>query len=161
MSEFYVEKRRVRVAMRLADGRELNGDLFLSHVAPDHSGPEWVGDLLNRDQGFVPCDVGADGDPRVLLYNRAYIVTVKTLEPELEQSLDPSYSIAPRQRVTIGLAGGDRLTGDLHIAMPEGRDRVSDFTSTGARFRYIETENGAVVVNFDHVVEITPENSQS
>lgn len=154
VSDFYIEKRRVSVRLVLAGGTSVAGDVFLSHSTDTHTGPEWVGDMLNRDRGFFPCEVAGE---RIILFNRAHVLVVWLVEPELDQSLDPSYSIANRQAVTLSLTNGEKLGGDLHVALPEGRNRISDFSRTDEQFRYFETPDGTCIVNFDHVVEIVPE----
>jgi len=154
MTGFQIEKRRARVRITLASGTTVGAVVFLADVTRNGNRPERVGDMLNADPGFFPSEISEAPAPRMTLFNRDHVVVVRLAEPELERELDASNAIAPRRRVTLLMTNGDVLVGELTIVAPEGHTRVSDAASSGERFRYVETESGTFVVNFDHVVEI-------
>jgi hypothetical protein len=155
MSEYRVEKRRVKATLVLATGSFVEGNFFLADTSPHHAGPERLVELLNGSSGFLPFEVD-DGGARVALYNRAQIALVRLAEMEIESQFDPSYSLAPRKSVSMLLATGAQITGDLHIVLRSESARLSDYATLDEPFRYLETTDTLYVVNFAHVVEITP-----
>jgi hypothetical protein len=159
VSAYHLDKRRVGARITLTNGNVVRGDLYLAHTTPSGAGPELVGDMLNAERGFFPLGIAdsSGGPTRTALYNRAHVLVVRLVEEELELSFDASYAIAPRRSVALSLENGERLFGVLHVVMPDGRTRVSDYARTEDRFRYLETSDGTCVVNFDHVVEIAPD----
>ena len=40
------------------------------------------------------------------------------------------------------------------VYRPSGRDRLSDYARGPEIFRYVETADGTVIVNADHIVEL-------
>ena len=158
MSEFYVEKRRVKATLTMLSGESVRGNFSLAYTAPTHLGPERVGDLLNAHAGFFPFHVDASGDapPRFVLYNRAHVLLVQLAEPELEAELDPSYTIARRKSVSMLLANGERLSGELRVILPYEQARLSDYLRSKDLFHYLELPTGTLILNFTHVIELTP-----
>ena len=74
------------------------------------------------------------------------------LEEPVESQLDPDYSIAKERAVRILLSNG-RVEGQVRVYRPSGRDRLSDYARAPEAFRYVETADGTVIVNADHIVE--------
>ena len=139
MMGYRVEKRRALVTITFASGQTLDGAFFLSPLAEDHAGPERIYDLLNTPRRFLPFQVDADTDaPRVILYNRAEILTVTLPEEEIELVHDPSYQIARRETVSVLFSTGKRLVGEFHITELSEYARLSDVASL-RKFIYFET----------------------
>lgn len=116
---------------------------------------ERVGELLNQDTGFFPFEIRIGGDSQTVLYNRAHVITV-TLS-ESEASRDPGYAVAKRRDVWIVLSDGRRVRGVVRVYRPEGRDRLSDWARQPETFRYVDTDEGTVLVNLAHIVAVTEE----
>ena len=74
---------------------------------------------------------------------------------EEEATLDPGYGVATRRVVSVLLSNGERIIGAVRVYRPEGRDRLSDWTRQPETFRYIETGDATIVVNFAHIVEVS------
>ena len=72
-----------------------------------------------------------------------------------EAALDPGYGVATRRVVSVLLTNGARITGAVRVYRPEGHDRMSDWARQPETFRYIETGDATVVVNFAHIVEVS------
>jgi hypothetical protein len=153
-SVFRIEKRRAEAILTLSDGRVLAGCFFLGDASGRHVGPERIGDVLNAKGTFFPFQLGdADGDHgHTTLLHRDHVVTVAL--PENEDVLDPAYAVARPHAVWLQLASGRRVHGSIRFNRPPGQDRLSDWADTADRFCYIETEEGALLVNVTFVVEI-------
>jgi hypothetical protein len=153
VSEFRVEKRRVEAALTLTTGATVRGCFFLAGSNVSHSGPERVGDLLNGETGFFPFE-HCTSEHSTALYNRAQLLLVRLLEETVEAQLDPGYSVATERAVRMVLSNGQAVVGRVRVYRPTGRDRLSDYARSPERFRYVETEDGTVIVNADHIVEL-------
>jgi hypothetical protein len=154
VSEFRIEKRRVEAALTLTTGTTVQGYFFLAGSNVSHSGPERVGDLLNGETGFFPFERHTGAEPDTALYNRAQLLLVRLLEETIEAQLDPGYSVATERAVHMRLSNGQAVEGRVRVYRPTGRDRLSDYARSPERFRYVETEDGTVIVNADHIVEL-------
>jgi hypothetical protein len=154
VSEFRIEKRRAEAALTLTTGTTIRGCFFLAGSSASHVGPERVADLLNAETGFFPFELNSDGAPYTVLYNRSQLVLVTLLEETTEAQLDPGYSVATEREVRILLSNGRTVDGRVRVYRPTGRDRLSDYARTPDVFRYVETDEGTVIVNVDHIVEL-------
>jgi hypothetical protein len=154
VSEFRIEKRRAEAALTLTTGTTVKGCFFLSGSSASHAGPERVAELLNAETGFFPFELNAGGAPYTVLYNRAQLVLIRLLDETVEAQLDPGYSVATGRDVRILLSNGTAVEGRVRIYRPSGRDRLSDYARAPEIFRYVETVDGTVIVNADHIVEL-------
>ena len=161
MSEFRIEKRRAEAALTLTTGSTVQGCFFLAGSAASHSGPERVADLLNAETGFFPFELNAGSLPHdagsapyTVLYNRSQLILVTLLEDTIEAQLDPGYSVATEREVRILMSNGHTVDGRVRVYRPTGRDRLSDYARAPDIFRYVETADGTVIVNADHIVEL-------
>ena len=153
MSEFSIEKRRAEADLTLATGTTVRGCFFLSGSTSSRSGPERVADLLNAETGFFPFEVHTGSAPQTVLYNRTQVLFVTLLEEPVESKLETDYSIAKERAVRILLSNGSSVEGQVRVYRPIGRDRLSDYARAPEAFRYVETAEGTVIVNADHIVE--------
>ena len=154
MSEFHIEKRRAEADLTLATGTAVRGCFFLSSANARHAGPERVADLLNAETGFFPFELTDGGAAHTVLYNRGQVVLVTLVGESVEATLDPGYSLATARRVRILLSSGRSLEGVVRVYRPTGRDRLSDYARAPEMFRYVETAEGTVIVNAEHIVEL-------
>jgi hypothetical protein len=154
VSEFRIEKHRAKATLTLTTGAPVTGCFFLSTTSASHAGPERVGDLLNGEAGFFPFELNRDNTPFAVLYNRRHVVQVSLLGDTIEAQLAPGYSLATERAVRVVLSNGNAVTGRVRVYRPNGRDRLSDYAREPELFRYIETTDGIVIVNADHIVEL-------
>ena len=154
MSEFHIEKRRAEAALTLTTGTTVRGCFFLSGSSASHVGPERIADLLNAETGFFPFELHTGRAPHTVLYNRAQLLLITLLEETVEAQLDPGYSVATERAVCIVLSNGRSVEGRVRVYCPSGRDRLSDYARAPEVFRYVETADGTVIVNADHIVEL-------
>jgi hypothetical protein len=154
-SGFRFEKRRAEAAVTLVGGESARGSFFVAAARSNREGVERVGELLNEAPGFFPFEIETADGPRTILYNRAHVITVTLAESEAAR--DPGYAIAKRRDVWILLTDGRRLRGVVRVYRPEGRDRLSDWTRQPETFRYIDTDEGTLLVNAAHIVAVTEE----
>lgn len=152
VSPFRMDKRRVEATLTLSTGRTVRGCFFLSDTTVVRDGPERVDDLLNQTTGFFPFE-RLDGEQRrVVLYNASHVTLVTLFGEEAREV--PGYEVAPVRHVSLILSGGERFSGRVRVYLPDGRNRVSDWSHDAAVFRYLETEHGTLLVNIGHVIEI-------
>ncbi|MBI4476583.1 MAG: hypothetical protein HY654_05380 [Acidobacteria bacterium] len=135
-SEFRFEKQKTEATVTLSSGEVLHGCFFTALGVTWREGPERVGDLLNSEAGFLPFEVRDAGGVRTVLCNRTHVVAVAIATNEASEDAD--YAIARRRRVSIHLSTGARITGVLHVALPEGHNRLSDWARLPDRFRYVD-----------------------
>jgi hypothetical protein len=154
VSEFRIEKRRAEAALTLTTGTTVRGCFFLSGSSASHAGPERVADLLNAETGFFPFELNAGGAPYTVLYNRTQLVLITLLGEAVESQLDPGYAVASERAIRMILSSGQTVVGRVRIYRPSGRDRLSDYARAPEIFRYVETADGTVIVNADHIVEL-------
>lgn len=153
-SEFRIEKRRAEAELTLSTGTRVKGAFFLAGSTAAHSGPERVGDLLNTETGFFPFELAGGSNPRTVLYNRQYVTTIALPPGIIEAQLEPGYDLATKRRVTILLSTGTRVTGVVSVYRPVGHQRLSDYAQVGDMFRYLETSDHTLIINFAHIVEL-------
>jgi hypothetical protein len=147
-----MDKRRIEAMLTLTTGRTVRGSFFLSDVTMLGDGPERPDDLLNSTPGFFPFE-RVDGEHRgVVLYNRDHVAQVTLFGQEAREV--PGYEVARVRHVALILSTGERVSGDVRVYAPEGRNRVSDWSHEAAAFRYLETTHGTLLINIHHVVEI-------
>lgn|SRR5262249_52874367 len=154
-SEFRFEKRRAEATVTLVGGETARGCVFVAAARSDHEGAERVGEVLNQDAGFFPFEIQTADGARTVLYNRAHVITVALAESEAAR--DPGYTVAKRRDVWLLLSDGRRIRGVVRVYRPEGRDRLSDWTRQPEPFRYVETDEGTLLVNAAHIVALTEE----
>jgi hypothetical protein len=116
---------------------------------------ESVSALLEKETGFFPFEIGGGKRAQTVLYNRAHVITV--LLSESEGARDPGYPIAKRRDIWIMLSDARRIRGVVRVYRPEGRDRLSDWTRQPETFRYVDTDEGPLLVNAAHIVAVTEE----
>jgi hypothetical protein len=158
LSEFRVEKSRVKASLTLSNGSAVHGCFFISGNSRTHEGPESVRDMLNGETGFFPFDAGSPGDSTTVLYNRDHILFVE-LQDKNEPRRDPGYDVAIEKIVTMLMSNGMKLRGAVRVFRPHGSDRLSDFARAQETFRYLEAENATYIVNVHHMVELAEEPS--
>ena len=152
-SEFRFEKQRVDASITASSGQTMRGCFFTAGASRHGDGPERVGELLNGARGFFPFEVQEGSLPRTVLCNREHVVLIALATNEEEQV--PGYAVATRRHVSILLSTGQRVTGFVRVYLPEGRDRLSDWTRQPEPFRYIETDSATFIVNAAHIVAVT------
>ncbi|HEY2433583.1 MAG TPA: hypothetical protein VGI12_12985 [Vicinamibacterales bacterium] len=146
-SAFRFEKRRVEAVVSLTGGGTARGSFFVAG--------ERVSDLLNHESGFFPFEIQTAAGPQTVLYNRAHVIAVALSDREAVR--DPGYAVAKRRDVWIVLSEGRQVRGVVRVYRPQGHDRVSDWTRQPETFRYVDTDEGTLLVNAAHIVAVTEE----
>jgi hypothetical protein len=153
MSEYRVEKERAEATLTLSNGVSVRGYLFVG-AGVTYAGRERIKDLLNGESGFLPFEITDEEPSRTVLYHRDHIVIV-TLAGVDEPRQDPGYEMATKRSIAMQLTDGTRLSGDVRVYFPRGRDRLSDYARTPEPFRYLEGRGVTYVVNTRHILELT------
>jgi hypothetical protein len=152
-SQYRLEKHRTDAVVMMVTNENIKGCFFTALGSPVRDGAERIADLLNSEPGFFPFEIGEDGRPETVLYNRAHVIAVRVLDDEARR--DAGYAVAIRRVVSVRLSNGQHLTGAVRVYRPEGRDRVSDWTRQPDTFRYIESDDATYIVNAAHIIAIT------
>ena len=153
-SEYRVEKRRADATVTLSSGTAERGCFFLASSSTRHDGPERVADLLNSETGFFPFEIHGDDGVRTVLYHRSHVVFVTHRRRTRRRSIPATAS--PRGGSSRSCSRtAQRIIGAVRVYRPEGRDRLSDWARQPETFRYIETGDATIVVNFAHIVEVS------
>ena len=152
MSEFRIDKERRSATLTLSDGRLVSGSFFVAGSSLAHNGPERVKDVLNGESAFFPFEVRREGAVQSGLYNRDQVVVVSLASDEAHS--EAAYEVAKRQSVSIQLSTGGRVSGLVRVYCPRGHDRLSDYTRANETFRYVETSDALLIVNFRYVLEL-------
>jgi hypothetical protein len=152
-SDLRFEKRRNTAVVRLTTGETVRGNFFTSNARALHAGPERIGDLLNANSGFFPFERCGEDDLRTVMYNRAYVVMVMVSADEPRQ--DPGYAVATRRAVSMLLSTGERVAGTIRVYQPAGNSRLSDWSKNHNQFHYLETNASTLLVNSEHIVEMS------
>lgn len=151
MSDYRVEKVRHRVALTLANGIPLSGDIFLGVAARFHDGPERPIDALNADDAFLAV-VQPAGD--VVLVQKSHVLTVTAKLPAEEQEVERSVA---GMVVEFTLSDGSVWSGSIYPELRADRPRLVDFLNEPAR-RFIEvfTTTEVVAVSREHLAFARP-----
>ena len=75
-------------------------------------------------------------------------------EHVIEAQLDDGYDVATRRRVEMVLSSGEKITGQVTVYRPPGRDRLSDYAHIDDRFRYVEQSDRTLLINSLHIVSL-------
>ena len=151
-SEYRITPRHAEATLVLSSGQVVRGQFRMGDSAPDH-GRELVAGLLNSTIGFVPFERMDNGVARLVLYNLAHIIMVTLADNETRRV--PGYEDARRHVVSLLLSNTQRIVGAVRAHLPAGHDRVSDWARDSVTFRYLETDEATVIVNVQHVTDIT------
>lgn len=149
VSDFHIEKSRLRVIVVDVDGGRISGDLFVAGSTRNASGHEEAPDVLNAPEPFFPL---ATPDGRVLLCAKSH---VRELLVPREDVTEPDWAIGARAHVSLTLVGGARYQGTLYIAQDSGHQRVLDYLNRlNVPFIQLYTAEGVAIVNRTHVVHV-------
>lgn len=151
MSEYRIDKVRLRVAVTLANGHDLEGDVFLQASARYRAGPEDPIDLLNGEERFVPLERGP-GD--VLLVQKSHVAVVTMPLPREDDTVDRG---VVGMHVELTLGGGVAWRGSIFPEVRADRTRLVDFLNDARPdFVALFTHDRLVAVNRRHVAFARP-----
>jgi hypothetical protein len=150
--DYQIEKWRAAATIHLSNGQIVHGHFFIGDSARG-AGRELVGDLLNGTTGFFPFERLDAGVARIVLYNLAHVVLVTLTENEARRV--PGHEVARRHMVSLLLSNTQRIVGAVRAHLPARHDRVCDWARDEVMFRYLEAGEATVLVNVQHVTEVT------
>ncbi|MEW5722756.1 MAG: hypothetical protein AB1896_06595 [Thermodesulfobacteriota bacterium] len=148
MSSLAVDKVKKKVAVSLADRTQLTGYIFLSAFSEIGVGAQSVLEALTGRELFLPFET-PEGE--LSFINRRQIVWLSSLfEPEELTGRVP----AETRGVTIFLKDGQRLRGHMVKAMPETKDRLSDWLNDLADFMVVRDQKREILINLDFIIRV-------
>lgn len=127
MDDRKIAKNLCRVIFTLADGKQVEGDVFLSPYEAHRHSPQRVGELLNSEEAFLPVKT-ANG---TLQLNVANIIQAIT---PADEELDDLMMLGKKYTVGITTLCGKEITGEVFVDLPQGSNRVSDYLNQPQRF---------------------------
>lgn len=145
MEEFRVPQQEVPVEIRLRDGREFTGHMFVP-VVGTRVQPEPLVDRLNDADRFLP--VTRDGEFEMV--NKSCIVLVRQRGP-VPRSLEDT---CLERTLSVDLDEGGVVEGRVRYLMPHERSRLLDFLNVAPRFIELVDDNVRTLVNSDFVMRI-------
>jgi len=148
MTSLAVDKIKKKVTMGLSDQRQLSGHLFLSAYSESGVGRQTVLELLTGKDRFIPFET-SEGEFTFL--NQSHIIWLAAAQ---EKGATDTAAPPPRHTVNVVLQGGKKLRGDLVMAMPEEKSRLSDVLNEITNFMVIRDEKKEILVNVDFVVRV-------
>lgn len=134
---------RLAVAVRLDDGEEMAGELFLQERVPHHSGAETPLDLLERDDQFFPL---ALPDGTVVFIGKAQVGLVRCDPAPPESELD-RLGITRFAELELAMADGLVIRGRAGVTQPPTRLRALDCLNGGRGFLAFWVEDAAYYIN--------------
>lgn len=151
MSDYRIEKIRRRVEVTLANGRLLQGDVFLQVHARMRSGQEEPLDLLNDESLFFPLVLDS-GD--AYLVHKAQIAVVGTRLPERDDAAERG---VVGMHVEITLVDGSTHIGSIFPEVRAARNRLIDILNDGVQpFHSLFTTDRLRLVNRHHIAYVRP-----
>jgi hypothetical protein len=149
--DYRIEKTRRSVAVILANGHGLDGDVFVQPVARFRTGPEEPLDLLNSEEPFLPL-AQTTGD--VLLVQKSQIAVVNTELPAVDDTVDRG---VVGMHVEVGLIDGSTLSGSIFPEVRLGRPRLVDILNdTKLPFIALFGTDHLQIVNRAHIAHARP-----
>lgn len=121
MSDYRIDKVRHRVAVTLANGHRIDGDIFLQASARFRPGPEDPLDVLNGDDRFLPVVLGSG---EALLVQKSQIALVAAPLPRDDDSVERGLV---GMHVELTLADGSAWSGSVFPEVRVDRTRLVDF----------------------------------
>jgi hypothetical protein len=151
MSDYRIEKVKRRVEVTLANGRRLDGDVFVQAFARHRTGHEEPLDLLNDAEPFLPL-VLPSGE--VYLVHKAQIAVVGTALPDGDDAIERG---VVGMHVEITLIDGSSHTGSIFPEARADRTRLIDvLNDCQQRFHQLFTAGQLRLVNRHHVAYVRP-----
>lgn len=151
MSDYRIEKIRLRVGLTLASGVRLEGDIFLQAFARFKAGAEEPLDALNDSASFLPL-VLPTGE--ILLVQKSQIAMVSTPLPEIDELAEPGIV---GMHVEVVFGSGESRTGSVFPALRADRPRLVDFLNDSTnRFVSLFTADQLLIVGIQHIAYARP-----
>jgi hypothetical protein len=149
--DYRIEKKRRSVDVTLANGRRLEGDVFLQTFARFRSGPEEPLDLLNDEDPFLPL---ALTNSDLLLVQKSQIAVVSTSLPDVDDTVDRG---VVGMHVELGLIDGSALNGSIFPEVRLGRPRLVDILNDSKQpFIALFGTDHLQIVNRAHIAHARP-----
>ena len=146
VDDFKITKETRRVRFHLSDGTIVTGEVYVGLCDPHHSGPQRVGELLNSSITFIPART-----PRGMqLLNLTHLVTA---EVPAASEVDELLLLGEKRQITVQLARGRELVGEIYVSLPEG-SRASDYFGRAQRFYPMFCGNTLTYINQNFIVWI-------
>lgn len=147
MDDRKVAKELQAVALELADGREIQGMVFLRLFEAHHSGRQKVGELLNSGPAFLPVKT-REG---VLLINPSQVVALSIAK---EDEADELMTLGKPNPVRIRTSRARDIAGVFYVDLPAESSRMKDYLHQSFRFFPLFQAEEIMYINRDFIVSV-------
>lgn len=134
---------RLAVVVRLDNGEEVAGELFLQERVPHHSGAETPLDLLERTDRFFPL---ALPDGTVVFLGKDHVGLIRCDPAPPESEMD-RLGITRFAELELAMADGLVVRGRAGVTQPPTRLRALDCLNSGGVFLAFWVEEAAYYIN--------------
>jgi len=149
MSEYKVEKERFCVKLFFSDGTQEDGNLYLGLQAAHHEGREWVRDVLNQPDLFLPINFVRG---RTRLINKENVLMVSFASGQEED--DSADLLNTIYQVDITLDNQVRMEGKLVFLLPAHSSRVKDYLNQAEAFVELRTDGEIYLISRKHILSV-------
>lgn len=151
MSDYRIEKVRRPVEITLANGRRLDGDVFVLASTRFRAGPEEPVDLLNDDEPFLPLVLGTG---EAYLVQKDWIAIVGTRLPDGDDAIERGIV---GMNIELTLIDGSSHVGSIFPEVRADRQRLVDvLNDSSLPFLALFTAEQLRLVNRRHIAYVRP-----
>jgi hypothetical protein len=147
MAEQRIPMQKRRVGLVLADGSQLDGEVFLSLYEAHRMGPQRLGDLLNSGIRFLPVKTAAG----IQLVNSALIVSARTDQSE---EADELMRLGEKYSIYVTTLLQEEIEVDLYVNLPQASNRVKDCLNQQQRFLPVFREEEVLYLNTSYILRV-------
>jgi hypothetical protein len=134
---------KVAVRLRYDSDEEIYGEIYLSRHSAVLSGPMTVREMLEEESSFF----AFSSDRGDVLLNKSFVEVVRYDANLFPDELAAANLTGQRREMTLDLASGARVVGDLCEDLPPGRARPIDGLNQPGRFVRLRHQNEFLLVN--------------
>lgn len=147
MNDRKIQKEIREVCVKLSNGDEIKGDVYLRLHEAHHSGVQKVEELLNENTPFIPIKTSQD----FIFVNSSQIVSAITYS-ELER--EELLTFGNKYPIRIKMLHGEEIKGDIVVCLPQGRNRVTDYLNQSIQFFSVFLPDRIIYINKGFVISV-------
>ena len=142
-----IQKEICEVYVKLSNGDEIKGNVYLRLHEANHSGPQKVEELLNENTPFIPIKTSQD----FIFVNSSQLVSVTTYS-ELER--DELLTFGNKYPIQVKMLHGEEIKGDIIVCLPQSRNRVTDYLNQSIQFFSLFLPGRIIYINKKFIISV-------
>jgi hypothetical protein len=147
MDDRKIQKETREIHVKLSNGDEIKGDVYLRLHEAHHSGSQKVEELLNENTPFIPIRTSQD----FIFVNSSQVVSATTYS-ELERA--ELLTFGNKYPIRIKMLHGEEIKGDIIICLPQGRNRVTDYLNQTIQFFSVFLQDRIIYINKEFILSV-------